>query len=89
MPLNTSHTLRIIAFGLGGLAAIAAAVELSQVILPDETRHVVADDALRSTLARCRDLTPEAYASDTDCRAAWDAARQRFFDLAPVPAGME
>ncbi|EDZ46486.1 hypothetical protein RBY4I_1701 [Rhodobacterales bacterium Y4I] len=40
-------------------------------------------------LARCRDLTPEDYATDTECRAAWEAARQRFFDLAPETAGTE
>ena len=60
----------------------------TQTILPEET-HVVTDSALRSTLARCRDLTPEDYATDTECRAAWEAARQRFFDLAPEPAGTE
>ena len=89
MALNTPQTLRLIAFGIGGLAALAAAVELTRTILPTDTRHLVRDDALRSTLARCRDLTPEDYATDTECRAAWEAARQRFFDLEPEPAGTE
>lgn len=88
MALDTARTLRLVAFGVGGLAALAAAVELTRTILPEEG-HVVTDSALRSTLARCRDLTPEDYATDTECRAAWEAARQRFFDLAPEPAGTE
>lgn len=89
MAIDTPKTLRLIAFGLGGLAALAAAVELGRTVLPENTGHVITDDALRTTLARCRDLTPEGYANDTDCRAAWEAARQRFFDLAPEPAGTE
>ena len=89
MALNTPHTLRLIAFGIGGLAALAAALELTRTILPTDTGHLVRDDALRSTLARCRDLTPEDYATDTECRAAWEAARQRFFALEPEPAGTE
>lgn len=89
MALDTPRTLRLVAFGIGGLAALAAALELTRTVLPSDTGHVVRDDALRSTLAHCRDLAPEDYASDTECRAAWEAARQRFFDLAPEPAGME
>ena len=88
MALDTPRTLRLVAFGVGGLAALAAAVELTRTILPEEW-HVVTDSALRSTLALCRDLTPEDYATDTECRAAWEAARQRFFDRAPEPAGTE
>ena len=87
MPGSARRTL--VAFGVGGLAALAAAVELTRTILPEETGHVVTDNALRSTLARCRDLMPEDYATDTECRAAWEAARQRFFDLASEPAGTE
>ena len=89
MALNTPQTLRLIAFGIGGLAALAAALELTRTILPTDTGHLVRDDALRSTLARCRDLTPEDYATDTECRAAWEAARQHFFDLSPEPAWTE
>lgn len=89
MALDTPRTLRLVAFGIGGLAALAAAVELTRTVLPTDTGHVVRDDALRGTLARCRDLTPKDYATDTECRAAWEAARQRFFDLAPEPAGTE
>ena len=90
MALDTPRTLRLVAFGIGGLAALAAAVvELTRTVLPTDTGHVVRDDALRGTLARCRDLTPEDYSTDTECRAAWEAARQRFFDLAPEPAGTE
>ncbi|MEM9764786.1 MAG: putative entry exclusion protein TrbK-alt [Pseudomonadota bacterium] len=89
MAIDTPRTLRLVAFGVGGLAALAAAVELTRTIMPEETEHVVTDNALRSTLARCRDLTPEDYDTDTGCRAAWEAARQRFFDLAPEPAGTE
>ena len=89
MAIDTPKALRLIAFGLGGLAALAAAVELGRTVLPENAGHVITDDALRTTLARCRDLTPEDYASDTECRAAWEAARQRFFDLALEPAGTE
>lgn len=89
MALDTPQTLRLIAFGIGSLAALAAAVELTRTILPTDTGHLVRDDALRGTLARCRDLTPEDYDTDTECRAAWEAARQRFFDLAPETAGTE
>jgi len=89
MALDTPQTLRLIAFSIGGLAALAAVVELTRTVLPTDTGHVVRDDALRSTLAHCRDLTPEDYATDTECRAAWEAARQRFFNLTPEPAGTE
>ena len=89
MALDTPRTLRLVAFGIGGLATLAAAVELTRTVLPTDTGHVVRDSALRSTLALCRDLTPEDYATDTECRAAWEAARQRFFDLASEPAGTE
>lgn len=86
MALDTARSLRLLAFGMGGLAALAAAVEVSRRILPEDLTPVMGDAA---TLARCRDLAPEDYATDTDCRAAWEAARQRFFDLAPEPAGTE
>ena len=89
MALDTPRTLRLIAFAIGGLAALAAGIELTRTVLPTDTGQVVRDDALGGTLARCRDLTPEDYATDTECRAAWEAARQRFFDLAPEPAGTE
>ena len=45
MAFDTPQTLRIIAFGLGGLAALAAVVELTRTILPTDTGHVVRDDA--------------------------------------------
>jgi conjugative transfer region protein TrbK len=89
MAIDTPKTLRLIAFGLGGLAALAAAVELGRTVLPENAGHVITDDALRTTLVRCRDLTPQDYASDTECRAAWEAAQQRFFDLASEPAETE
>ena len=89
MALDTPRILRLVAFGVGGLAALAAVIEFGRAVLPEDIGHVITDDALRSTLARCRDLTPEDYATDTECRAAWEAARQRFFDLAPEPAGTE
>ncbi|MDW3181507.1 putative entry exclusion protein TrbK-alt [Roseobacter sp.] len=89
MALDTPRILRLVAFGVGGLAALAAVVELTRTVLPTDTGHVVRDNALSGTLARCRDLTPEDYATDTECRAAWKAARQRFFDLTPESAGTE
>ncbi|WP_284154888.1 P-type conjugative transfer protein TrbL [Algicella marina] len=66
MALDTPRILRLVAFGVGGLAALAAVVELTRTVLPADTGHVVRDNALRGTLARCRDLTPEDYATDTD-----------------------
>ena len=43
MALDTPRTLRLVAFGIGGLAAIAAVVELTRTVLPTDTGHVVRD----------------------------------------------
>lgn len=89
MPLATHHVLRGIAIGLGGLAALAAAFELSRSVGPENDEQVLPERSLRTTLEQCRDLTPEDYATDEDCRAAWDQSRRRFFGLPSDPAGTE
>jgi conjugative transfer region protein TrbK len=89
MPLATHHVLRGIAIGLGGLAALAAAFELSSSIRPENGEPVPPEHSLRTTLEQCRDLTPEDYAADEACRAAWDQSRRQFFGLPSDPAGTE
>ncbi len=89
MPLATHHVLRGIAIGLGGLAALVAAFELSRSLRPESVEHVAPESPLRSTLEQCRTLAPEDYAADEACRAAWDQSRRRFFDLPSDPAGTE
>lgn len=93
MAITPGTTLRLAAIGIGAIAVLAAFVELARIapgIAGDETTGA---DPHGATLARCRDLTPEEYATSTDCPAAWEAARQRFFDLVPdqniTPAGTE
>ena len=82
--MTTSQTLRAVAFGLGGLAALAAAVELTRMGTADDAGQAVSGDPHRATLARCRDLAPEDVAADEECRAAWEETRRRFFGLGPA-----
>lgn len=89
MPLATHHVLRGIAIGLGGLAVLAAAFELSRSVRPESVEQVTPEIPLRSTLEQCRDITPEDYATDEACRAAWEQARRQFFGLPSDPAGTE
>ncbi len=89
MPLATHHFLRGIGIGLGGLAALAAAIELSRSVSRENVDQAAPETALSTTLARCRTLTPEDYAIDEECRAAWNQSRCRFFGLQSVPAGTE
>lgn len=89
MPLATHHVLRGISIGLGGLAALAAAFELSRSIVPENDGQAAREHSLRTTLEQCRDLTPEEHATDEACRAAWDQSRRRFFGLPSDPAGTE
>ncbi|OAN70168.1 hypothetical protein A8B78_21090 [Jannaschia sp. EhC01] len=89
MQLATHHVLRGIAIGLGGLAVLAAAFELSSSIHPENDEQARPEHSLRTMLERCRDLTPEDFATDEDCRAAWDQSRRRFFGLPSDPAGTE
>jgi conjugative transfer region protein TrbK len=84
------HILRLVAFGLGALAAFFAAVELANTVAP-ETPAVspVKDDPLQAELARCRSITPEDLDTDTACRAAWSEQRRRFFGLPSDDPGKE
>ena len=85
MQIGAPQILKLIALGLGLAAALAALVELSGNAVGDRSTPGAEADPLRATLERCRDLAPEDYASATDCRAAWDASRRRFFGLPPAP----
>ena len=85
MQLGAPQTLKLIALGLGLAAALAALVELSRSIGHDRATPAAEADPLRATLERCRALAPEDYESATDCRAAWEASRRRFFGLPPAP----
>ncbi|WP_338446967.1 putative entry exclusion protein TrbK-alt [Pelagerythrobacter marensis] len=83
-PMRNSpdHILRHIAFGLGGLAALFAAVELATTAAPEAPVEPSAgDDPLQEELARCRTITPENLDTDTTCRAAWTEHRRRFLGL--------
>jgi conjugative transfer region protein TrbK len=85
MQFGAPQTLKLIALGLGLAAALAALVELSRSVGNDLADPASATDPLRATLEHCRDLAPEDYASATDCRAAWEESRRRFFGLPPAP----
>jgi len=73
--------LKAIAFAMGGLVLLMAAMELGKAVREDMAAPVrtSTDDPLRAELARCRALTPENLATDTACRAAWAENRRRFF----------
>ncbi|MGY6633214.1 MAG: putative entry exclusion protein TrbK-alt [Alkalilacustris sp.] len=81
MQIGAPQVLKLIALGLGLAAALAALVELSRSTGYDRAAPAAEADPLRATLERCRDLAPEDYESATDCRAAWEASRRRFFGL--------
>ena len=82
MRRSPDHILRLIAFGLGGLAALFAAVELANTAAPEApVERSVGDDPLQEELARCRTITPEDLDTDTACRAAWAKHRRRFLGL--------
>ena len=86
MQIGAPQTLKLIAFGLGLAAALAALIELSRSVGHDRATPAAEADPLRATLERCRDLAPEDYASATDCRAAWEESRRRFFGPPPTPS---
>ena len=82
MKLTAETTLKGIAIALGAIAALLAAMELQRALEDEratEPETVVSDDPLRVTLQRCRSLTPEALEDDTECQAAWEENRRRFF----------
>jgi conjugative transfer region protein TrbK len=73
--------LKLIAFAMGRLVLLMAAIELKTALTLEESASVErrTDDPLRRELARCRTLTPEQFETDTTCRAAWAENRRRFF----------
>ena len=82
MKLTAETTLKGIAIAMGAIAALMATIELQRVREEEragEPATVVSDDPLRETLQRCRSLTPEALGADTECQAAWEENRRRFF----------
>ena len=82
MKLTAETTLKAIAIALGAIAALMAAMELQRALEEEraaEPAAVVSDDPLRESLQRCRTLTPEALEADTECQAAWEENRRRFF----------
>lgn len=82
MRRSPDQILRLIAFGLGGLAALFAATELANTVAPEAPVEPSAgDDPLQEELARCRTMTPEDLDTDTVCRAAWAEHRRRFLGL--------
>ncbi len=103
MPLRTASTLRALALGIGGLAALVTAIEFAEIVVREEAGPAAAPngpaiygpatDRPAAKLARCRNLAPEDKAALEPCRAAWDEARRRFFGLPPAtaagPAGAE
>ncbi|KCZ51262.1 putative entry exclusion protein TrbK-alt [Hyphomonas pacifica] len=82
MRSSPDQILRLVAFGLGALSALFAAVELENTVAP-ETPAVspVTHDPLQAELVRCRSITPEDLDTDTACRAAWAEHRRRFLGL--------
>ena len=86
MQIGAPRILKAIALGLGLMAGIAALVELGRSLGNDPAAPAAVADPLNATLARCRDLAPEDYARATDCRAAWEESRRRFFGPPPTPS---
>lgn len=81
MRSRPDRVLKLIAFAMGGLVLLMAAMEFGKAV-KEEQAEVVApatDDPLRAELARCRDLTLGDLATDTACKAAWAENRRRFF----------
>ena len=82
MKLSAETTLKGIAIAMGAIAALLAAMELQRALKEEravEPPTVGSDDPLREVLQRCRSLTPEALEADTECQAAWEENRRRFF----------
>lgn len=81
MRAGPDTILRLIAIGMGGIAALLAAIELADSVSPPASRAPATfeDDPLRTELMRCRTITPEELAIDAVCQAAWAENRRRFF----------
>ncbi|MFN3615388.1 MAG: putative entry exclusion protein TrbK-alt [Rubrimonas sp.] len=73
--------LKLIAFAMGGIVLLMAAMEFDKAVKEDRAAAVMpaTDDPLRAGLARCRDLTLDDLATDIACQAAWAENRRRFF----------
>lgn len=82
MRHSPDQILRLVAFGLGALAAFFAAAELANTVMPQAPLEPSAgDDPLQAELARCLSITPEELETDMSCRAAWAEHRRRFLGL--------
>ena len=92
MRAGPDTILRLIAFGLGGIAALMAAIELADSVPPPAARAPATfeDDPLRAELMRCSTITPEELAANAACQAAWAENRRRFFGSSgDTPGGDE
>lgn len=92
MSVGPDTILRLIAIGMGGIAALMAAIELADSVTPPAARAPATrdEDPLRAQLMRCRTITPEDLATDAACQAAWAENRRRFFGSAgDTPDGNE
>lgn len=85
MRSGPEKVLKLVAIVMGGIALMAAAIELKDAVQQERGAPSAApvDDPLRAELARCRTLTPERLQTDTACREAWAENRKRFFDGPP------
>lgn len=81
MRAGPDTILRLIAIGIGGIAALMAAMELAGSVAPsgDTAPAIVEPDPLRAELERCRAITPDALDTDVACQTAWAENRRRFF----------
>lgn len=90
MRRSPDQILRLVAFGLGTLAALFTAAELANTVTPPAPLEPSAsDDPLQAELARCRSITPEDLDTDTACRAARGEHRRRFLRLSSDNPGKE
>ena len=89
MRVGPDTVLRLIAIGMGGIAALMAAIELANSVTPPTARAPATRDGdpLRTELTRCRTITPEELAADAACQAAWAENRRRFFGPAADASG--
>jgi conjugative transfer region protein TrbK len=69
---------RLIAWGVALVMALGAALLASERTKVPVSPIVVAGPPANAELARCR-AAGEGAPNDPACRAAWDAARARFF----------
>ena len=91
MRAGPDKSLRLIAIGMGGIAALMAAIELADSVTPPAARAPATfeHDPLRAELMRCRTITPEELAADAACQAAWAENRRRFFGPGGTPGEEE